>query len=302
MLHVIRYIAVIIAILAYTFWTPSENATNFVCFLAILLFGVPHGAIDHKIHQSFSISNNKIKFITRYVMIAVGYLAWWLFMPFKAFLIFILLSAYHFGQEMVEDHKLNTKEPIHYLVWGSLILIAPLLIHFNELLPSFEIMAGQSIAPLNMSVAYSVALIIFGFAILFLIYNAYMGKIQRADLIKSVNFILYISISYLFLPFIVAFTLYFVLFHSTNALRHQFLWFKKRNDNYKVVHFIKDLVPFTLLAFVGIFLTIYLSNPSEWASLFSYFFVFISVLTLPHALLFNQLYMKRKKINKATSS
>jgi len=38
---------------------------------------------------------------------------------------------------------------------------------------------------------------------------------------------------------------------------------------------------------------IYYLNPDDWSVFFTYFFVFISLLTLPHAMLFDELYVSK---------
>ena len=88
----------------YLVLIPDDDVANIIALAAILFFGVPHGAIDHKIHLKFSKKSNVKKFILIYVLVGLGFLLWWVLMPLKALLIFIILSAYHFGQELIEDN------------------------------------------------------------------------------------------------------------------------------------------------------------------------------------------------------
>ena len=76
-------------------------------------------------------------------------------------------------------------------------------------------------------------------------------------------------------------------------MRHQFFWMKDRSADYTFIIFLKDLSPFTLLTIVGISGLIYYLNPDDWSVFFTYFFVFISLLTLPHAMLFDELYVSK---------
>ena len=87
----------------YLVFIPDDDVTNIISLAAIMFFGVPHGAIDHKIHLKFSKKSSVGKFILIYVSVGLAFLLWWLLMPLKALLFFIILSAYHFGQELIED-------------------------------------------------------------------------------------------------------------------------------------------------------------------------------------------------------
>ena len=46
----------------YLVFIPEDDVTNIMALTAILFFGVPHGAIDHKIHLKFSKKSNIKKF------------------------------------------------------------------------------------------------------------------------------------------------------------------------------------------------------------------------------------------------
>jgi hypothetical protein len=68
---------------------------------------------------------------------------------------------------------------------------------------------------------------------------------------------------------------------------------KDRTTDYTFASFLKDLSPFTLLTIVGMSGLIYYLDPADWSVFFTYFFVFISLLTLPHAILFDELYLSK---------
>jgi hypothetical protein len=80
-------------------------------------------------------------------------------------------------------------------------------------------------------------------------------------------------------------------------MRHQFFWMKDRTADYTFAAFLKDLSPFTLLTIAGMSGLIYYLDPADWSVFFTYFFVFISLLTLPHAMLFDELYLSKKTSN-----
>ena len=277
----------------YLVFTPDDDVTNIMSLVAILFFGIPHGAIDHKIHLKSSKKGNVRKFILIYVLVGLGFLLWWVLMPMKALLIFIILSAYHFGQELIEDIAETPKNPILNLIWGLIVLVSPIIFKFNELLPTLNFIGSQSLnnIPRDFQIITVLAIHLVGYA--HLAYLFLKGAVHKLAVIRLFLFSIYLLMSYFLLPFIVAFALYFVLFHSINAMRHQFFWMKDRSADYTFIIFLKDLSPFTLLTIVGISGLIYYLNPDDWSVFFTYFFVFISLLTLPHAMLFDELYVTK---------
>ena len=277
----------------YLVFIPEDDVTNIVALTAILFFGVPHGAIDHKIHLKFSKKSNVRKFILIYVLVGLGFLLWWVLMPLKALLIFIILSAYHFGQELIEDIAETPKDPILNLSWGLIVLVSPIILKFNELLPTLNFIGSQPISRVPKDLQLITVLVIHLLGYAYIAYLLVKGIIRKAAAIRLILFSIYLLLSYIMLPFIVAFALYFVLFHSINAMRHQFFWMKDRSANYTFMTFLKDLSPFTLLTIVGMSGLIYYLNPDDWSVFFTYFFVFISMLTLPHAILFDELYVSK---------
>ena len=65
------------------------------------------------------------------------------------------------------------------------------------------------------------------------------------------------------------------------------------NSLFTFIIFLKDLSPFSLLTIAAMYSLIYYLDPADWAVFFTYFFVFISLLTLPHAMLFDELYVSK---------
>jgi hypothetical protein len=69
----------------YLVFIPEDDVTNIMALTAILFFGVPHGAIDHKIHLKFSKKSNIKKFILIYILVGLGFLLWWVLRLFVRF-------------------------------------------------------------------------------------------------------------------------------------------------------------------------------------------------------------------------
>lgn len=259
---------------------------------------MPHGAADHRINTTLIKGASMPKFILQYILIAVGYTIWWILMPIKAALMFYVLSIYHFGQEFMEELNITKPKTWEIMVWGSSILLLPSLIAYQEISSSLEWFSSDSSLQLNEGIRTTLISVI-PIAMLFSLYQLRVqGRISSKKALRSILFLSVLNISYLFLPFLVAFTLYFILFHSLNAFNHQFDWLKNRIKNYNLGSLLKDLGLFSFMSISGLLFLIYFMRGKEFSEIVSYFFMIISVVTLPHALLFDKFYKLRKEPSK----
>ncbi|MEP0984092.1 Brp/Blh family beta-carotene 15,15'-dioxygenase [Ekhidna sp.] len=273
----------------------STELINSICLVLILLFGIPHGGVDHLIHASTSSDSNVLKYIIKYLLIAGGYILWWLIDPSKALFIFIILSAYHFGQEFIADMRIKGQNVVLNLIWGSVILIGPMIFSYQEIAVYLQIIIPNLPVEISPILKYTFPIISILLAIGSVFWlrrqNLTAGRIYQIGL-----FLCVIILSHILLPFIPAFTIYFILFHSTNAFKHQFSWLKEKKDNYHFGKFIIDLVGFSLLAILGILGLIWILKPESQATLVTYFFILTSLITLPHAITLDQFYRFRNTL------
>ena len=290
-----RFLFILLVVLLFQFVAIDPQLYNGICVSLILLIGVPHGAADHRINSTLSGDKNTRGFILHYVLIAVGYAVWWLMMPAQAALVFYVMSMYHFGQEFLEEMDIPKPSAVEIMIWGGGILLLPSLIAHREIVASFQWLTEGSEA---IHFHPYIRLSVMGLIPLLLLGSVYRlldsGRMDRQKAIKALVFISALNLSYLFLPFLVAFTLYFILFHSLNAFQHQYGWLRRRIRNYRLKSFLKDLSLFSFLSIGGLMLLIYLLKEKEWSELIIYFFMIISIVTLPHSILFDQFYKSRK--------
>ncbi|WP_420316285.1 Brp/Blh family beta-carotene 15,15'-dioxygenase [Ekhidna sp.] len=285
-------VAIMLGFVYLTMDVPS-HLVNSICLILILLFGIPHGAVDHRIHLSTSEDTSTLKYILKYVLIAAGYILWWLLDPTKALFIFILLSAYHFGQELLEDNRVKNSDVLMRMIWGSMILVAPMIYHIEGISPYLNVVIQGELPDFGFW-RYIVPIAITLSAICSILLFKRKG-IEKKSIYWLSTFLCFIILIHLLLPFVLAFTLYFVLFHSLNAFKHQYKWLKTRKSNYDMSRFIGDLVGFSLLAILGILSLLWFLKPESQTALITYFFILISLITLPHAITLDQFYRFRSK-------
>ena len=252
----------------------SSTIDLYICGLLLFLIGIPHGAGDHliakKIADRLHLSFHLKPFIIYYVGIMAAYAVLWYISPLIAFVIFIGISVFHFG-DMEDLAAVQPKETLLNLArtisLGSGILFFILFSHWSEVIIIVNQM--QVKLPLNLptfALPFSVFLLILGF--------------QKKNYPTFINTFLALVIGN-FLPLIPAFICYFSCCHAI----YSFIGLKNHLET-SFLNLYKKLFPFSLgasfLCFAYMFLT---SNTLQVYPIF----IFLSLLTLPHFLLMHKL-------------
>jgi len=101
--------------------------------LSILLFGIPHGAIDHIIFFKKR-KITQLKFYLIYLGLIVAFVTMWHITPVLSLIFFLLISAFHFGESQFEDIKLNKFfKNTFYFFWGVALLSTLIFYNIKEL-------------------------------------------------------------------------------------------------------------------------------------------------------------------------
>jgi len=288
--------------------TPISDNIQWIIFaVTILIAGIPHGALDHLVakqnstlhHQKFS----SIKFYTTYLTRMALYGICWYFFPAFSLLLFIVLSAFHFGETdlslPVTIRKLSAS--ILQTNYGLLIVLVLLLTHSQEVLPILSLIEKQNTGIISTIFNPRIsAIILIGISVLLLLNFAW---IQRSHPL-SVKWYLYIFIQTVFLllviislPLPLAFAFYFGCWHSLHSLENirQHL----SDSNNKVIGFVallKKCIPYSIIALTGIAILIILSSYLQAESVFLFFFfIGIAILTVPHLEVMSHMYKHLRK-------
>ena len=276
----------------------AESTQYAICFAAILIFGIPHGAVDHIVYagiKKISRKNSDRIFITKYLLLMAAYLLVWLFYPFKALVIFILMGAYHFGQEFFEEHLIEVKNRLSFFIWGGLVLIFPLIVHYPATVEFVLKVTRVSLPEMSAEQGLILSSVIVIFNLGYFAFLRMKGAIDRSRFWKILAQITVLVLVFISMPFIIGFTLYFVIFHSLNAMHHQYSWLTNLRKVYKPWHYFKDLSPLTLVSYAGVLFMLFYFDFGSWQNNMLYFLIFISMLTLPHMIVFEDFYYERRQ-------
>lgn len=276
---------------------------QFVLFIAGILFlGIPHGAADLLVAtknstdtQSFSPAKFHLKYL---VQLGTFALLFWLF-PVAANFVFMILAAYHFGEtDLVDFDSTSIAGKCLIILYGILILAVILLPHFETLKPIFALFeSGRNNGNLIQFVDTHRYELLSLIGVMFLTSLGCYGRIYSFNYKLLAVFLaeyLTLLVILFFLPMILGFTFYFVLWHSLFSLRNIIRYL--RNGCAISLHsIVKQIAVYSLISFAGFLIfgctgLLFLSNDS----IIAYVFLALAVLTAPHMQVMHKMYKRIK--------
>lgn len=272
-----------------------------ICISAIAIFGISHGAIDNHLY-GFKSKGENFRFIGVYVLAALCFGALWLLSPDIAFMSFLVISAYHFGQSQFVDYIDGNRfiDRILFSFWGAWLIAAFIYTNQSEL--SFSLInAGISLPVFSLLISYSSIIFIIASASLLgmLLFFFFAKKMDNQKFFIELYQLFAILFVFSVSSPLLGFTLYFVILHSCRVLGHEFSFFKDFQKNFSYKAFIKLLLPFTMISISGLFVFLGVLHYFEFSlSIPVVSLIFISCLTFPHSLVMDIFYHKHRiKIN-----
>ena len=264
------------------------------CGVLIALFGIPHGSIDHVLVLNTS-KVRPIKFYSQYISLMLAYLILWYLFPLLSFTLFMLLSAYHFGESQLSKYfdRYTTASKVIYTVWGINILSALIVFNNSEIHAIFSTHPELQTLSSIFHITANKVLLISSLIILMAcgIISNQRKTIGREDFFKEAIVVVLIYIAFIVLPLLPAFTIYFVILHSIGVLLEEFEFLKNKLGHLTIIKFIKQLLPYTLLSIIGAaFLFTLKENGILNLSYVLLSLILISIVTLPHSIVMSRFY------------
>jgi beta-carotene 15,15'-dioxygenase len=262
----------------------NSISTLILCFFLILTVGTSHGALDHekgkKLFKIYKIKNFLLFYFT-YLVLGILIAALWLFFPALTLILFLIIASYHFGKEDCIFPII--KSNLMFAIKGSLIILAPLLFHFDDTINIFKILyLKENLLINNLTYLFENNFIAY-FLVLSVLSNFFIYKmnlVSIATIFVDIIIVLFINILY---PPVVAFTIYFCFLHS---IRHIISIILEMKISSKI--FVKKAAPLTLitaLIFISCTWVITLNNYSLDGAILKVIFIGLASLTFPHILL-----------------
>lgn len=274
--------------------------------IAVLLVGIPHGALDHLVEQKSKQIENKsfstIIFFGGYLLKMLLYGIVWYFFPMFSLLFFILLSAFHFGE--TDLPTFSNKGLVAFflqLCYGMMILTLLLISHVEEAIPILEKIPSTSIPSLirfldhygNMILLLS----IFAYVLIGIIYDTSNKRLGKGFYLNfKLQSVLMLCILYA-LPLLLGFTFYFGCWHSLHSLENIRLHLSRNRDlPVSWLWMMKKALPFSIIAILSIAALVFWAGyTSNIPFVLLGFFIGIAILTLPHLDVMRTMYREMNK-------
>ncbi len=291
-----RIALTLLALLLAWFAPELVSTLEMPLFLGVVItIGMAHGSLDHRLHTaSAKRAYSLFLFYTKYLL-AVAIVAgiWWLSVP-GGVLLFLLSSAYHFGQAEIcaEDAGPHKRYRWMRFFWGTALLSVPIVVHSAELVETFQSWQWTvKQGPLQTSGW----LVFLGSMIgLLLLSSKSIGQSSSVNSVGSNRHILALlaySVLLASTPPLWGFTLYFGLWHAWPALVRlgQTLLISKPGE--WLLALLPNYLPSLLAMVIWMATATYRPESYTIAGLL----VLLSALTVPHTWVFERLYQRRQQ-------
>jgi Brp/Blh family beta-carotene 15,15'-monooxygenase len=262
------------------------NYWDMLAIAAILLLGVPHGGLDGAVARRIGWPSGLMPWLgfhLAYIALAtlVG-VVWWLF-PLPSLVIFLLISALHFGASDIADIG---SDWLPWITHGGLVCVVIPSLQATSVEPIFAVLAGVTNADLIMT---GISTLFMPWAFCFIGYCGftYFKPQYRKPLISLMVLVGLASI----LPPLISFALYFCLWHSRSHMLR--LW--RSLAPLERSRSLREAASYTLLAWISLGIIFYLLEGTATASLVQITFIGLAALTLPHMLLVDFADSKKNK-------
>ena len=308
---VVLAVAAVVALLAGKIPRQYQYAPLVVSVLAL---GLPHGAVDHLViarHRGEGLSVRWLGIVSGlYLVFGVAYGVVWFLFPVAAFVFFILLTWFHWGQGELyplldivgaEYLRAPSQQALTVLVRGGAPMAVPLVAFPSQyefvatsLVGLFEPAAVDALGPVFTTQARVAVGALYGAAVLATIGLGWFRAENSGAWFVDAGEMLGLTAFFLVVPPILAVGVYFCFWHS---LRHIVRTVLVHDDSAAAVdrgevtavagRFALDAAPMTAgaLALLGVLYVLVPRAPGELSGLVALYLVLIAVLTLPHVVI-----------------
>ena len=285
------------------FGTLSFSTQLYWSILLIMLLGIPHGAIDHVLFLERGSNGNENKpseFYTFYFGLMIFYFVAWMLASTWSLIVFLFISAYHFGQSQFADLKnISRSESIFiHTSWGVSILSGLLVYNYADVIDIFQSSPDLSelVAVFDLELIFILLSSSSIAAVVVILWLGYTKKVSSGRVVLELLTLGIIHTCFYTLPIIIGFTIYFTTIHSLTVMSEEFEFLKKKRNGFSILQFVQLLAPFTLLSIIGSVILIVITRLGDiGVSDVLLVFILLSLVTLPHSIVMDGFYEKFHK-------
>ncbi len=282
-----------------------EGAALVVLFAAVALTGIPHGAVDHLVAaRLYGLSDgwrDQLRFYGVYLALMAAYGAAWLVAPVACLWAFLVMTLYHFGQAdlaylgLAETRGGSFSARALYLSRGLVLVGLPIAAHPETVAPIFAAIAGADVlagTPFATAPQATLVALVGQHAVALALVGTLHQPAWRALLREALNTAVLTGLFLVVHP-LVAFAVYFGFWHSLGHILELLRFFRSEGEPTTMVGFYRKAALYTVVSFVGL-AGLYAGSAAlgREGDLVALLFILISMLTLPHMLVVERLYVE----------
>jgi Brp/Blh family beta-carotene 15,15'-monooxygenase len=278
-------------------WLNSFIPSEYLYILGLVLiltFGILHGANDiviiHRSYKALNI-NNIYSTIIFYLVIVGLFAVFFVFVPDFALLTFILISAYHFGEQHWHLILKSTNQILSgffEFIYGCLIFCLIFYFHQSEVENIINDICGYYIS-LDF-LKYMLAALCTSVFVISLYLNK-ANRLFRLQLTEQLLYILVLAIIFRVTDLIWSFAIYFVLWHSVPSLKDQLEFIYGNANKKSIIKYFKQAVWYWIASIIGLSVFYwFLKDTKVFEALL---FSFIAAITFPHVLVISKMFKKK---------
>lgn len=269
----------------------QDQIEDILAFGLILSLGILHGSNDLAlIKKKFQMGDQRVwwRALPLYVGIVISGIAFFYFFPFVSLMVFIVCSAYHFGEQHWSGRWTGTSlfKQLLYVSYGMFIFGLLFLTNKEEVTPIIEDITEVTVPVVVYEAALWVSGVGFG---LYLAVGALQKQLLASTMIKELFLLLVFFIVFSTASLLWAFAIYFIFWHSIPSIKDQIQYLYGTNKKEDFMKYIKSSLLFWVLAMVSLFGLYWLLKGHDKLFL-SVFFTLIAAITFPHVLIISRLH------------
>lgn len=230
----------------------APTIQDYVAYALILTFGVLHGANDITLIASISNKNSSSKKLLLVYLSAVGVVSL-LFLISKgaALLFFILISAYHFGEQHLGEHlqKEDKLKMLLFLFYGITILFLIFTIKVNEVI---NVIADVSGWVLEKSMFWK-TLTVVSVGLLLIAFKLTRDGVLKVNLVKETFYLGVLAVVFANSSLVWGFAIYFIFWHSLPSLKDQLDFLYGQATKKDVLKYLKTSSLYWAISIGGLF-------------------------------------------------
>ena len=274
----------------------SEPSQQFLAFALIFSVGILHGSNDLSIIATSGrgstvrqISYMIVTYIGTVIAAAVLFYA----LPQLALMVFILLSAYHFGEQHWTNVEWSQRKhnPWFFSIYGLSVLLLLFYLNMDETNAVIAALTGLSVPPSIAVYGFIATTVVW---LVMALYDVYKGPHLLPKLLYELFLILVFAIVFKTATLIWAFAIYFIYWHSIPSMLEQ-LNFLYGNANWQsFLRYMRSAGLIWIISIASLLIVYYLIRDKDEIFV-PLFFAFLGAITFAHTVIMSKMFQSQNE-------